>query len=92
MEVVGAVTIFKRALDKNKLRYMSYIGDGDTSSFNEVNNSEPYGDFKIIKKECVGHVQKHLGTRLRTLQTSLKVKFYHLERKYLVEGDSLIKS
>ena len=41
---------------------------------NEVNNSKPYGDFEIIKKECVGHVQKRLGTRLRTLRTTLKGK------------------
>ena len=39
MEAAGAVTVFKRSLDKNNLRYVSYIGDGDTSSFNEVNNS-----------------------------------------------------
>ena len=76
MEAAGAVTIFKRSLDKNKLGYVSYIGDGDTSSFNEVNNSKPYGDFEIIKKECVGHAQKRLGlgTRLRTLRTTLKGK------------------
>ena len=43
---------------------------GDTSSYNEVNNSKPYGDFEIIKKECVGHVKKHLGTRLWTLRTT----------------------
>ena len=33
MEAAGAVTIFKRPLDKNKLRYVLSIGDGDTSSF-----------------------------------------------------------
>ena len=38
-EAADAVTIFKRSLDKNNLRYVSYIGDGDTSSFNEVDNS-----------------------------------------------------
>ena len=64
MEAAGAVIIFQRSLNKNTLRYVSYIGDGDTSSFNEVNNSKPYGDFEIIKKEFVGHVQKRLGTRL----------------------------
>ena len=74
MEAAGAVTIFKRSLEKNNLRYVSYIGDGDTSSYNEVHNSKPYGDFEIIKKECVGHVQKRLGTRLRTLRTTLKGK------------------
>ena len=51
---------------------MSYIGDGDTSSFSEVNNSKPYGDFEIIKKEYVGHVQKGLGIRFKTLRTNLK--------------------
>ena len=30
-----------------------------------------YGDFEIIKKECVGHMQKRLGTRLGTLRTTL---------------------
>ena len=75
MEAAGAVTVFKRLLDKNKLRrYVSYVGDGDTSSFNEVNNSKPQGDFEIMKKECVGHVQKCLGTRPRTLRTTLKGK------------------
>ena len=74
MEAAGAVTIFKRSLDKNNLRYVSYNGDGDTSYFNEVNNSKPYGDFEIIKKECVGHVQKRLGTRLKTLRTTLNCK------------------
>ena len=39
MEAAGTVTIFKRSLDKNNLRYVSYIGDGDTSTFNEVDNS-----------------------------------------------------
>ena len=74
MEAAGALTIFKRSLDKNKLRYVSYIGDGDISSFNEVDNSRTYGEFEIVKKECVEHVQKRLGTRLRTLQTTLKGK------------------
>ena len=76
MEATGTVTIFKRSLDKKNLKYVSYIGDGDTSSFNEFNNSKPYGDFKTIKKEYVGHVQKRLGTRVRTLRINLKGKFY----------------
>ncbi len=34
---------------------------------------KPYGkDVQIAKKECVGHVQKRLGTRLRKLKDSLK--------------------
>ena len=33
MEAGRAVTNFKRSLGKNNSRYVSYIGDGDTSSF-----------------------------------------------------------
>ena len=46
------------------------MGDGDTSSFSEVVTSQPYkehGDIIPVKLECVGHVQKRLGTRLRNL-------------------------
>ena len=64
---------------------MSYINDGDTSSFNEVDNSKPYDDFEIIKKECVRHMQKSLEARLRTFQITVKGKFHQMERKYLVE-------
>ena len=71
MEGAGAVNMFARSIEKNKLRYTSYIGDGDTSSLNEVVNSQPYGvDTVINKKECVGHVQKRMGNRLRNLRQS----------------------
>ena len=42
MEAAGAVAIFKKDhWKKIILRYVSYIGDGDTSSYNEVHNSKP---------------------------------------------------
>ena len=71
------------------------IDDDDTSSFNEVNNSKPYDDFEIIKEECVGHVQKRLGTRLRTLQKSLKGKNLSDRKKTSTRGrltDKVINS
>ena len=74
MDAAGAVTIFKRSLDKNKLRYLSYIGDVDTSSFNEISNSKPYDDLEIIKKERIRNIQKRLETRIRALRTTLKSK------------------
>ena len=39
---------------------------GDTSSFKEVIESNPYSEFDIVpeKVECVGHVQKWLVTCL----------------------------
>ena len=74
MEAAGAIEIFCRSIEKNGLIYNKYLGDGDTSSFTEVVNSQPYanhGDIIPEKLECVGHVQKRLGTRLRN-----KIKSY----------------
>ena len=47
--------------------------DGDTLSINEVVQSNSHSEFCIVPEEveCVGHVQKRLGTRLRN-----KVKEY----------------
>ncbi|GFT04692.1 uncharacterized protein TNCV_334411 [Trichonephila clavipes] len=44
-------------------------GDGDTKTFNALSENKPYGDDHLIQKiECIGHVQKRLGTRLRKLK------------------------
>jgi len=69
-----AKEIFKRSIAKHNLVYSEYLGDGDTSSFTEVVNSEPYKEFDIIPKklECIGHVNKRMGTRLRKLVQSYK--------------------
>ena len=74
MEAAGAVAMFSSSVEKHKLIYSKYIGDGDTSSFKEVVNAKPYVHFNITptKLECVGHVQKRLGTRLRDLRKAHK--------------------
>eukprot|EP00795_Rhopilema_esculentum_P017784 gene17784-biopygen6622 len=35
MEKSAAVTIFLRSIEKHKLKYVTYVGDGDSSSFGE---------------------------------------------------------
>ena len=42
MESSGAVEIFSRSVLKNDLIYKYYLGDGDSSSFNDVVRSKPY--------------------------------------------------
>ena len=76
MESVGAMDIFLRSIERHALIYKDYIGDGDSSSFKEVSVSDPYNNFGIKpnKLECVGHVQKRLGTRLRNLCNKYKSK------------------
>ena len=74
MEGAGATSMFCRSVEKNNLIYEEYLGDGDTSSFKEVVDSNPYEEQGIIPKklECVGHVQKRLGTRLRKVVKNYK--------------------
>lgn len=71
MEEAAALLIWQRSENK-KLRYTTYIGDGDCSSFKAVcqlnNNEGPYGvDKPVVKEECVNHVHKRMGTALRKL-------------------------
>lgn len=67
MEVEAIKTMFQRSV-KNGVRYRNYIGDGDSKAYSELVNFKPYGDdFSIVKKECVEHVRKRMGTRLREI-------------------------
>ena len=84
MEGDGAVAIFSRSVEMHKLRYLQYIGDGDTASFSQVCESKPYGELIQEKLECVGHIQKRLGTRLRKLRNDLKGK--KLEDGKIISG------
>ena len=74
MESAGALAIFKRSVRTNKLRYTKYRGDGDSKSYKDIVEADPYPGFKIVKSECVGHVQKRVGSRLRALKVSYKGK------------------
>ena len=70
MEAKGAVVLWNRSVSQNGLRYTGFIGDGDSAAHTSVVESKPYGDgVKIEKKECVGHIQKRMGSALRNLVT-----------------------
>ena len=72
MEGEIAKEAFSRSVELYNLRYASFIGDGDTNSFKKVFDSKPYGDVTVQKLECVGHVQKRMGKRLRDLKKNAK--------------------
>jgi hypothetical protein len=66
MEAEGAVKLFERSVARNVM-YTEYLGDGDCNGYEAVINSQPYGpDIAINKLECIGNVQKMMGTRIRT--------------------------
>lgn len=72
MEVAGAVNIFQRSTDQYAVRYLEYLGDGDSKAYSAVCESMPYGNTTIEKVECIGHVQKRMGSRLKALKLKTK--------------------
>ena len=69
MESKAAAKICCRSERLNKLKYATYVGEGDSKGDAVVTNAEPYGpDVQVAKQECIGHAQKLLGTALRTLK------------------------
>lgn len=70
METEGAKRIFERSISKNNLRYTKFFGDGDSKSHLTVKNL--YDGVKVKKFECIEHVQKRVGNRLRNLKKNIK--------------------
>jgi len=74
MEVDAVVEMFLRSEQLHGVRYSNYIGDGDAKTFKAILDIEPYGhEFKIKKNECIGHVEKRMGSRLRNVKKSAKL-------------------
>lgn len=70
METVGVYRIFERSKHLRNLCYTEYYGDGDSKAFNAVRNI--YGESSVHKLECIGHIQKRVGTHLRNLKKCTK--------------------
>lgn len=60
--------IFSHSVTKNKLRYTNLYGDRDSKSHAAV--IDTYPGIKVKKLQCVGHVQKRVGSRLMKLKKS----------------------
>ena len=66
MEPDGADILWAQSEDKRSLRYTTFVGDGDLSSFGRDAQLSPYGpENPVEKEECVGHIQKRMGMGLR---------------------------
>ena len=69
METEAAVILWSRSVQDRGLEYHTYIGDGDSKGASAVREAKPYGpNVEIVKEECVGHIQKRLGSGLRKLK------------------------
>ena len=68
METVGVKKIFSRSQERYKLQYTEYFGNGDSKGFSEVQDVYSKENVEVVKKECVGHVQKRVGSALQKLK------------------------
>jgi hypothetical protein len=73
MEPEGALRVFNRSVETNKLRYSEFYGDGNSKSYAAVKDVYEEDNVTVTKKECVGHVQKRVGSALRNLKKDNKV-------------------
>lgn len=70
MELQGVESIFPRSESQYNVRYTQYLGDGDSKAYSNVSELKVYGEnCAITKLECIGHVQKYMGTGLWRLKT-----------------------
>ncbi|KAK3749152.1 hypothetical protein QZH41_009828, partial [Actinostola sp. cb2023] len=75
MEAAGAKILYQRSVATKGLRYIPFIGDGDSKAYSAVCAAQPYGPSVFIpKEECVSHVTKRMGTGLRALLRDYKGK------------------
>ena len=61
MEPDSAKIYWERSAS-NKLRFTTFVGDRDSSSYDWVAKLADYG---VVKEDCIGHIQKRMGTGLR---------------------------
>ncbi|KAG8226571.1 hypothetical protein J437_LFUL004743 [Ladona fulva] len=72
IEVDAIVKMFSRYEERYGIKYVNYIGDGDSKTYKGVLDAKPYGDVFVINKiECIGRVQKSMGTRLQLTAEAL---------------------
>ena len=76
MEPAAAKLIWSRSVEKRKLCYTTFIGDGDSKSFQQVCDLNLYNDTPVRKEECLAHVSKRLKKTLCTVKKNTKNHAY----------------
>ncbi|XP_074111938.1 uncharacterized protein LOC141535740 [Cotesia typhae] len=74
MEVDAMKEMFSTSEEKFGVKYGNYIGDGDSKTFKAILDLEPYGnELPVVKSECIGYVEKRMGSRLRNVRKEKKL-------------------
>ena len=81
IKVRVAEIAWERSVERNKLRYVTVVSDGDSKAYNKICDLAPYRETVIEKEECLNHVGKSLGTALRNLVAGFAKKGITLVEK-----------
>ncbi len=68
MDPAGCLEIFERSIEKHSMRYTEFLGNGDSKAHNQLIQDNVHGEIPVEKLECVGHIQKRMSARLRSLR------------------------
>ena len=72
MEPQGTLDMFRSSLQYG-VRFKWLISDGDAKTHSLLLTEQPCGPDNLVEKaDCVGHVQKRMGTALRNLKLQFK--------------------
>ena len=65
MEVDAVFEMFRRSLENLGVKFLYYVRGGDSKTYTGIIKADRYEEAEVTKKECFGHVQKRISTRLR---------------------------
>lgn len=67
MEVEAATILFERSLAKYGLRYATILRDGDSRSYDALQDAKVHGFVEVEKEDSVTHVYRRISTALPNL-------------------------
>ena len=76
MEPEASKIIWNRSIDEHQLCYSTFIGDGDSKSYQQVVSMDSYPLVPIHKEECLAHVSKRIKKSLCRIKKSTKAHSY----------------
>ena len=65
-----ANVLWERSIETYNIRYRWMVSDGDSKAYSSF--QDVYGEVKVEKLDCAGHVQKRKGKHLLNLRSTTK--------------------
>ena len=72
--------MWNKSVQQNRMRYTTFVGNGDSKAYKTVCDEKPYGEVDIIKADCIGHVQKRISSSIRVEKESDRTGGWEVSR------------